>query len=387
MATLTVAGVVACGSADSAADEPTSTTASGAGEGVLPPTPTTVPLFADTGLADPLDTVPDPKLVGIVDWINSDALDLDELAGDNRVVLIDFWTYTCVNCVRTFPFLRQMHERYEPHGLTLIGVHSPEFDFERVTTNVADAIDEAELEYAVAVDSDKATWHAFGNHFWPTTYLIGADGEVLYRHFGEGGYDDTEAEIRAALEQVGVDLSGVPSGGDFVPAVAENAHTQTRELYAGYRPGYDSAGLFAAQDEFYLGPDRTSEYIDAGLRRHGQFELDGLWLNESDSLASGGSGAYVVFPFLATSVNTVLSTTNGPRSLEVFLDDRPLLPSEAGPDVRFDESGRSFIDITDSRLYQIVETDEFRRYELKLTADAEGLRVHSFTFGVFTEGP
>ncbi len=353
---------------------------------MLPPTPTTVPLFADTGLADPLDTVPETKLVGIIDWVNSEPLDLEQLSADGNVVLLDFWTYTCVNCVRTFPFLRQMHERYGPHGLTVIGVHSPEFDFEKVTANVANAVEDAGLAYPIAVDSEKATWDAFGNHFWPTSYLIGADGEVAYRHFGEGGYDDTELQIRQAMEAAGIDLAGLPIGGDFAPPVAENAHTQTRELYAGYRLGYESTGLFAAQDEFYLGPDRVVEYIDSGLRRHGQFELDGSWLNESDSLASAGEG-YIVFPFLATSVNAVLGTKGTPRTLVVELDGEPLTPEQAGTDVRFDSSGRSLIDVDESRMYRIIETDEFRRYELRLTADAEGLRVHSVTFGVFTEGP
>lgn len=386
LASLAISGAVvfaACGSGDAASDEITPNGRSG----VLPPTPTTVPLFADTGFADPLDTVPETELVGILEWINSEPLDLDQLAEDGRVVLLDFWTYTCVNCVRTFPFLRQMYERYEPHGLTVIGVHSPEFDFEKIPANVANAVQAAGLKYPIAVDSDKVTWDAFGNHFWPTTYLIGADGEVAYRHFGEGGYDDTEARIRQALEAAGVDLTDVPAGGNFAPAVTENAYTQTREIYAGYRLGYESAGLFAAQDEFYLGPDRVTEYEDTGLRRHGQFELDGVWVNEANSLASAGPRGYIVFPFLATSVNAVLSTDGAPRTFEVEVDGLPLTPAQAGTEIRFDAAGRSLIDIEESRMYRVFEADEFRRYELKLTADAEGLRVHNFTFGVFTEGP
>lgn len=386
-AVLTVAAASACGSPGVGPNDITPTSTGEVGRGVLPPTPTTVPLFADTGLADPLDTVPETRLTGLVGWLNSEPLDLAQLADDGRVVLLDFWTYTCVNCVRTFPFLRQMYERYEPHGLTVIGVHSPEFDFEKIPANVATAVQAAGLTYPVALDSNKATWQLFGNHFWPTSYLIGADGAVVYRHFGEGGYEDTEAKIREALTVSGADLSGVPSGGDFTTQIAENAYTQTRELYAGYRLGYESTGLFAAQDEFYLGPDRVNQYIDAGLRRHGQFELDGLWLNESNSLASAGVSSYVVFPFLATSVNAVLSRGETPRTVEVELDGEPVPRSHAGADIRFGSDGRSYLDIDESRMYRVIETDEFRLYELKLTTDDEGLRLHNFTFGVFTEGP
>lgn len=388
--------LAACGStADTASLEPTGGALPATrGNGVLPPTPTTVPLFADTGFADPLDTVPDPRLAGIIGWINSPALDLASLEADDRVVLLDFWTYTCVNCVRTYPFLKTMHARYAPHGLTLIGVHSPEFEFEKDPANVRLAVESAGLDYPIAIDSDKQTWDAFGNHFWPTSYLLGADGEVLYRHFGEGGYEVTEARIRQALEEAGADLSAVTPGGEFKPPVVENAHTQTRELYAGYTRGYESAGLFAAQDAYYLGPDNVADYADAGLRRHGQFELDGEWLNQADAIVSGPrrveaawQGGYIVFPFLAASVNAVMSPGDSAATVIVELDGGPVPDSHAGHDIAYDDAGRSFITVDQPRMYRVIETDEFRLYELKLMVETPGMGIHNFTFGVFTEGP
>ena len=135
-----------------------------------------------------LTLVGTPELKGIVEWINSSPLELKpgpEHAGKGAV-LVDFWTYTCVNCIRTFPFLRALHERYVDEGLTIIGVHSPEFEFERRPENVRAAVARYELRYPIAVDSDKATWDLFGNLFWPSTYLFDANGELVYKHFGEG---------------------------------------------------------------------------------------------------------------------------------------------------------------------------------------------------------
>ncbi len=359
--------------------------------GVLPPTATSVPLFADSGFADPLDTVPEIELVGIDAWINTPGLELDQLTESGQVILIDFWTYTCVNCVRTFPFLRSMHEKYESHGLTVIGVHSPEFEFEKEFSNVSEAVSEAMLEYPIALDSEKLTWDAFGNHFWPTTYLIGAKGDVKYRHFGEGGYDATEAQIRDALEEAGADLSQVEPGGDFSPTLVENAHTQTREIYTGYERGYESAGLFAAQDRFYLAPDVDAIYVDEKLRRHGQFELHGRWRNESDGVVFTGTeenpSGYLVFPFLASSVNMVIAPGGASSTLIVELNGEPLPESVAGDDITYDDAGRSTVVIDQPRLYRIVEGTEFELSELKLLVTGPGVKFHSFTFGVFTEGP
>jgi thiol-disulfide isomerase/thioredoxin len=343
--------------------------------------------------------IDDLELVGLDGWINSDPLSVTDLIGSGRVVLLDFWTYTCVNCVRTFPYLSAWHETYREHGLTVIGVHSPEFEFEKLPLNVRRAVERYGLTYAVALDGNKETWERYGNRFWPSKYLIGASGEVVFRHFGEGGYDETESVIRAELEAVGNDLSGVARSSVAEPRRSEAAHTVTRELYGGYKNNYLSDGLYAGQDVYYETPDVAVEYTDDGTRRRGQFYLDGVWTNSLNAVVTANrsdtDSAYFAFDFFATSVNSVLGNSQpdlagaGQDNHEVVveLDGRPLSPDEAGADIEWDSEGNSVLQIGETRLYQIVALPEFGNHELKLTTNSEGLAVYTITFGIFESGP
>ena len=146
-----------------------------------------------------------PEFQSIKTWINSDPLSMRGLRG--QVVLVDFWTYSCINCIRTLPYVKQWHEDYAEHGLVVVGVHAPEFQFERDTDNLIEAANGFELEYAIAQDNDFATWRAFNNRYWPAKYLIDQHGVVRYAHFGEGAYDQTEQQIRKLLEETGISLS------------------------------------------------------------------------------------------------------------------------------------------------------------------------------------
>ena len=143
-----------------------------------------------------------PELTGITGWINTEPFTLAEHRG--KVVLIDFWTYTCINCIRTMPFLRDWQEKYADQGLVIVGVHAPEFEFEKIKQNVVNAVEEFGLEYRVAQDNDMATWRAYRNRFWPAKYLIDKDGYIRYTHFGEGAYEETEEKIRELLVEAGV---------------------------------------------------------------------------------------------------------------------------------------------------------------------------------------
>ena len=151
-------------------------------------------------------------LRGIEGWLNGEETSIALELAKGNVVLIDFWTYTCVNCIRTLPFLIEWQEKYGDRGLTIIGVHSPEFEFEKIRANVADAIEQYGIEWLVAQDNEFSTWRAFNNRYWPAKYLIGPEMSVLYQHFGEGDYLETEQEIREALEAAGWDLSGIEEG-------------------------------------------------------------------------------------------------------------------------------------------------------------------------------
>ena len=168
-----------------------------------------------------------PDLRGITAWINSDPLTLQQLKG--KVVLIDFWTYTCINCIRTLPYLTSWDEKYRDKGLVIIGVHSPEFDFEKELGNVKAAVEKYNIQYPVALDNEYATWQAFDNHYWPHKFLFNKDGEMVYDHIGEGAYEETEAKIQDLLQELGqaVDMP-------LTPETPRPSLYQTPELYAGY---------------------------------------------------------------------------------------------------------------------------------------------------------
>lgn len=396
LASMAIIAAVACGAADAGT---ASEIQGDPDRGVFPPTPTVLPLFADEPprVQPDLFLVGDAELVGIVEWINSTPLTLGSGAGDG-VVLLDFWTYTCVNCIRTFPFLRALHERYVEQGLTIIGVHSPEFDFERRPENVRAAVERHDLRYPIAVDSDKATWDSFGNRFWPSTYLFDASGDLVYKHFGEGGYVETELAVRAALEASGLDLGAVGPLDDPGVARAMDAFAVTREIYTGYSKVYELGGVFAAQGLYYDEADTAALYEDKGLRRDGQFELQGLWRNESDGVVhdrtTATSDDYIVLSFFGTSVNAVISPNGDGKTFEIELDGAPISIADAGTDVTFessgDSSGKSLVHLGEARMYRLVELGEigeFRRHELKLRTREADVKIHDFTFGIYESGP
>ena len=259
----------ACGSDTPAVEEPTEETkVSQMEENVpeestqpdpteAPPTrePTEAPPTPEPTEAPPEDTANGtgrignellaPELTQVFSWINSEPLTLEGLRGD--VVLIDFWTYTCINCIRTLPYLKDWHDKYADLGLTIIGVHTPEFEFEKKKENVIDAVAEYGLEYPVVQDNDFGTWRAFENRYWPAKYLIDKDGYIRYSHFGEGAYQETEEKIRELLmetasgvEEISLDIRPSPEVDAAVYAASGSATSLTRELYAGYERNYGS---------------------------------------------------------------------------------------------------------------------------------------------------
>jgi cytochrome c biogenesis protein CcdA/thiol-disulfide isomerase/thioredoxin len=306
-----------------------------------------------------------PDFTGNDRWFNTPAnapLDLAGLRG--RVVLIDFWTYTCINCIRTLPYLRAWDGRYRERGLTIVGVHTPEFAFEREADNVRGAIAANRLRYPVAQDNEYATWTAWGNQYWPAKYLIDARGRVRYAHFGEGAYEQTEAAIRALLAEAGRDRLGEMASARVETASPELA---TPETYLGYeraegfvpgppRPGY---GLYEAPDE--LAPV--------------SFALSGGWYVGRES-ATAVRDARIEARVTARKVFLVLSSKGGlPQEVEVLLDGRPMGAAAAGADVR---DGR--VTVREERLYRLVSLPrvEDRRLTLRVPAGVTG---YAFTFG------
>jgi thiol-disulfide isomerase/thioredoxin len=357
---------------------------------------------------------PAPELRGIDGWINSRPLTLEELRG--KVVLIDFWTYTCVNCIRTFPYLKEWHNKYSDYGLVIIGVHTPEFEFEEVWENMAAAVQSHGLEYPIAQDNDYATWNAYGNSAWPTKYLIDHNGDVRYYHLGEGNYAETEGVIRELLTETGIDLKHIAPNVALDSRVADEAFAAdpgrrtTRELYAGYDhnrtlPSAAFATLFGEtpsyvmHEEYYQQKDVDIFYQDPGKHSNHFIYLQGLWHNGPQSITHARSTKdfedYVAIRFYATSVNAVMRQGEACRDaacseltkVKVTLDGKPLTPEQAGQDVQFDGQGNSFVPVDEPRLYGLVELDEFSSHDLRLSSNSTDFSLFTFTFGAYEEGP
>ena len=357
-----------------------------------PPTATPTP-------SQPTPTpYPAPALAGTGEWINSEPFTLASRQGE--VVLVDFWTYTCINCIRTLPWIRDWHEKYADAGLVILGVHTPEFEFEKIADNVRKASLNYDLNYPIVQDNEFTTWRAFKNRAWPSKYLIDANGAVRYAHIGEGAYDTTERWIRTLLEEAGADLSGI-SGETLaqpprdVSASSSSARNQvTRELYAGTHRNYGAVNSqrnppYVRHVEYYEERNVVMSYEDPGDHANQYIYLQGAWLNEAESLTHGRATEnyedYLGIRFFATSVNTVMSPGEAgePYDVRVFYDDRPLTADEAGADVQWDAEGNSFVPVDEARMYGIVKIDEVGEHELRLSSNADNFSVFAYTFGTF----
>jgi cytochrome c biogenesis protein CcdA/thiol-disulfide isomerase/thioredoxin len=306
-----------------------------------------------------------PEFTDNQQWFNTPGdrpLTLRRLRG--RVVLVDFWTYTCINCIRTFPYLRAWDERYRDRGLTIVGVHTPEFPFEREADNVAEAIERSGLRYPVAQDNEYGTWSAYANQYWPAKYLIDARGRVRYVHFGEGEYEETEAAIRELLAEAGRE-----PGDGFARARVETASrgVTTPESYLG--------SLRA--DRFVNGPispgTRTFALPASGLAPD-SLAYEGRWRVDPHG-AAAVSGARLHLDFGARRVFLVLGADGRPRRVRVLLDGEPVPDRLAGADVHGGVAA-----IRRQRLYRLVELPRPGRHVLTLRLDP-GVSGYAFTFG------
>jgi cytochrome c biogenesis protein CcdA/thiol-disulfide isomerase/thioredoxin len=307
---------------------------------------------------------PAPEFVGNERWFNTPRdrpLTLKGLRG--RVVLVDFWTYTCINCIRTFPYLKAWDERYRKDGLTIVGVHTPEFPFERDAGNVEAAIATAGLRYPVAQDNERATWNAYGNQYWPAEYFIDARGRVRYAHFGEGEYAEKEKAIRELLAEAGRPVGRGMSGADGIEA--ERGVT-TPETYLG-----------AARAERFTNPMLSPglhEFDGAPRPPLNEFAYRGKWRIGLDS-ATAAAGASLDLEFGARRVYLVLGSPGRPRRMRVLLDGKPISTADAGADVN-----DGTVTVSGQRLYSLVDLPRVGRHLLTLVPEA-GISGYAFTFG------
>jgi cytochrome c biogenesis protein CcdA/thiol-disulfide isomerase/thioredoxin len=318
---------------------------------------------ADGGLDLPVLGVA-PEFVDNQRWFNTPGdrpLTLRGLRG--RVVLVDFWTYSCINCIRTLPYLEAWDARYRRDGLTIVGVHTPEFPFEREAGNVESAISEDGIHYPVAQDNDQATWNAYGNQYWPAEYFIDAQGKVRFVHFGEGEYGEKEKVIRDLLAEAGRTVSGRESD---VKAVAPSTTVTTPETYLG-----------AARAERFtnsmLSPGRHDLTAPKSVPAD-EFAYRGRWTITLDS-ATAGPGASLDLNFGARRVYLVLGSPGHDRTVGVLLDGHPISDADAGADVH-----DGVVKVSGQRLYNLVDLPAVGHRVLTLEPEP-GVEGYAFTFG------
>jgi len=314
-----------------------------------------------------------PSLGGATGWLNSKPLTPPELRG--KVVLVDFWTYTCINWRRQLPYVRAWAEKYKDQGLVVIGVHTPEFEFEKNVDNVRWAIKDMKVDYAVAVDSDYTIWRAFRNHYWPALYFIDAKGHIRHQQFGEGEYEQSETVIQQLLaEAVGGRNRGfvsVDAGG--AEAAADWGNLKSPETYLGY----ESTENFASPGGAV--PDRGRVYAAPGHFRLNQWALSGNWTMQKDASVLNRVNGWIAYRFHARDVHLVMGPAVRGSSVRfrVLIDGQP--PGAAhGVDVNDRGEGT----VTEQRMYQLIRQPRpiaDRQFEIEFLDS--GVKAFVFTFG------
>ena len=352
-----------------------------------------------------------PNVEGIDAWLNTDEeLTIQDLVGEGNVVLVDFWTYTCVNCIRTLPFLRDWWSRYEDDGLVILGIHTPEFEFEKDHENVVEALETHEIGWPVAQDNARVTWRNFENRYWPAKYLFNSHGEMIYSHFGEGAYGETEQKIRNALVEAGADLSDDPldlpedqvRDSAFQAARVSGSAPVTPELYAGWERnvGVARSGRhpYVAQFEDYFQSilDGGNGLIDVSVPQDLNPHLlyfQGQWSVEPERIrharVTEDLEDYLALNYAAKSVNAVITSDSGePYRVVVTVDGAMLTEENAGADIQWDEKGWSYIMVDEPRMYGIIDNPQYLPQSiLTMRSNSDDFGLFAFTFGVYAEGP
>lgn len=326
---------------------------------------------------------PAPKLIGTPeDWINTDGKPLKLEKG--RVYLIDFWEYTCVNCIRTLPYLREWHQRYAKDGLVIIGIHTPEFQFAKEKDNVAAAVKKLGITWPVLVDSEYKNWTAYHNSFWPRKYFIDARGRIVADHAGEGGYAQSEALIQRLLKQLNprkqFPKAMAPIRDTDKPGAV--CYPMTPELYAGGR-GYQTGqfGNIASFD-----PGQTFTFTDPGVpHEDGKIYAHGVWRTAEESLRHGRATPdlrdYIALRYHALECNAVIKPEgNASFRVEIVQDGKPVRKEDRGTDIRYDENGHSYLLVEEPRMYNLIKNAKYGYHELRLASASPDFGLYSFTF-------
>jgi thiol-disulfide isomerase/thioredoxin len=314
-----------------------------------------------------------PSLDGAVEWLNSKPLTTAELKG--KVVVVDFWTYSCINCIRSIPYVRAWAEKYKDQGLVVIGVHAPEFAFEKNVDNVKSAIDQFKIGYPVTVDNDYAIWRAFDNHYWPAHYFIDAQGRIRGHHFGEGEYDKSEKIIQQLLAEAGKTVTAdvVKVNASGAEAAADMAEVKSPETYLGYERAENFASPGGAVK------DAMHSYDTPANLTLNQWALKGGWTVDGEHAVLNQANGAISYKFHARDLHLVLgpSTDGKPVRFKVLIDGKA-----PGKDHGVDTDDQGNGTVTQQRLYQLVRQSggvADRQFEIQFLDP--GTQAFAFTFG------
>jgi thiol-disulfide isomerase/thioredoxin len=318
---------------------------------------------------------------GAAGWLNGPALTASGLRG--KVVLVDFWEYTCINCIRTLPYLKAWYARYHDKGFEIVGVHSPEFGFSGDRSNVAAAASRLGVSWPIALDDEHSIWLRYGVSSWPTEELFDQDGKLVDTQVGEGNYPQTESRIQSLLTSRTPDLKLPPVMAllpqDSYDKPGSVCYPQTPETYVGPWHGQMIADAGAFND-----PSTDSVYQDPGPpHREGAVFLRGYWHASKDdqAMVSGDGNGSLALNYKAIQVLAVLKPeAGGTIRVDITQDGKPVARVDAGPDIRFDGSGVSYVDVDAARAYELLDNAHFGQHELRLMPQRYGVGIYSFAF-------
>jgi len=312
-----------------------------------------------------------PDLVGIAYYLNTTPKKLKEQIKD-KVVLYDIWTYSCINCIRTLPYITAWNDKYSDQGLLIVGIYSPEFEFEKNPDNVQMAIDKYGISYPVVLDNDMETWKAFDNRYWPRKYIADHEGYIRYDHIGEGGYQETEKIIQQLLKERSTNLGIQFASTLSLVDIEEFEHTnfRTPELYFGYKFAQNRNQL--GSDEGFQ-PGKIVTYLDQSNIELHKFYLTGEWKNNKDNMELVTETGTIKLLYNAKEVNIV---TDKNAELEIFLDGKPVPAKYLGKDTT--ENG---IIVSEDGLYNIINSENSSSHEIEIKINGKGFQMFTFTFG------
>lgn len=294
-----------------------------------------------------------------------------------KVILLDFWTYSCVNCIRTLPYVRRWHEAYEKNGLVVIGIHTPEFAFEKNEAHVKDALARFGITYPIVADNEYAIWKLYANRSWPRKFLINAEGTVVYDHTGEGAYAATELAIQEELRKIGA--KDLPAIGPDSSMGGRVCYSTTRETYFGFLRGKIENMCDALPGEELACTDDAGMQEEGAVTLHGHWKVHGEYVEHARVVA--GTHEYVRVQYRAYAVNMVLESPEGKNAhVEITVNGGPVPEDMRGEDV-YEERGKTWALIAEPRMYSLIKSKTYHHGSLRVGIAQEGVRCYAATYG------